>query len=318
MGYNVSNRRFRSDMFPKRGLSNTETSLILMLLLAPVFLVYVIALLIQELSDEFSTSEEKTDRNRSRLYKPSPYSKLITDLSKETRVTKLDYSNIIKSNIKLKQRIEELYCNVDTYKRRARSLGLITKLKKEYIKDIQTAFREIHSLETFNKIPVSVGKPITEIEGCIYLKINTRINVGDYINLDKFAQKKNKIQTPYAINKVPILSLQFTPIELYFFNDALVIITKEDYIVIDSNNILAEYRIITLDVSLANKDQKQFNIVDSKCRHFCKDGSIDLRYVSYRLVKMGVLELNISTQKISLLFSNTKYGYSIYKLLLDN
>ena len=117
---------------------------------------------------------------------------------------------------------------------------------------------------------------------------------------------------------MPRLSFQFNPIELYFFDDALAIITKEDYLVINGGNIFAEYRTLSLDVSLANKDEKLFNVLDDRCRYFCKDGSINKKYTNYRIVEMGVLELDITTQKIILLFSNAKYGYSVYKSLLGN
>lgn len=317
MGYNGSNRNPKFDVFPKRGLGSSDVSLILFLLLAPIFAIYMIVTVILELVSLFSTSKDKTE-NKSSSNKPSPYSKLITALSKDTRVTKLDYSNLVRPTIEIKQRIETLNSIIDTYKSRARSFGFIPKLKNRYIKKIQAAFREIHSLEAFNKIPVSADKPITEIEGEIYHNINTRLNSGNKINLDNWHKIKHKAQIPYAINNVPRLSFQFNPIELYFFNDALAIITKEDYLVINGDNIFAEYRTLSLDVSLANKDEKQFNVLDDRCRYFCKDGSIDLRYRNYRIVEMGVLELNITTQKIILLFSNAKYGYSIYKSLLDN
>lgn len=220
----------------------------------------------------------------------SVYNKLISDLSKDPDVKKLDYSNIIQSSTKIKERIEELYRHIFTYKSRAKRFGFITKMKEGYIKKMRNAYQEIHSLEVYNKIPVLIDDSNAKNNGYVYLSLNGKINSGKRINTDKLARKKNKIEVAYAINKIPILSLQFDPIELYLFDDAVAIITKDDYIFIDGNTILAEYRTIPLE----------------------------MRFINYHIVEMGVLELAISTQKINLLFTNTKYGYSIYKTLIGN
>ena len=68
---------------------------------------------------------------------------------------------------------------------------------------------------------------------------------------------------------------------------------------------------------MANKDATQFNILDTRCRHFCKDGTMDMRYYNYRLIELGVLELTVASQKVNLLFSNIEFGRKLYYHLIN-
>ena len=41
-----------------------------------------------------------------------------------------------------------------------------------------------------------------------------------------------------------------------------------------------------------------------------------MRYYHYRLIELGELELNIASQKVNLLFSNTESGSNLYQYLI--
>lgn len=245
------------------------------------------------------------------------YKKLVSSLSKTSKIAnsiKTDYNSIIKSNVEIKQKIETLNNTIDTYKRNLKIFGFIPKVKKRYFSKIKASSREIHFLNTFNKVSASTE----EINGYVYLDINTIISAGKSISLDKLAQNKKKTHLFYAINKEPLISLQFKNIELYFFDDVVAFMTEDAYTVIDNNTVFLEYRSIPLECSMANKDATQFNILDTRCRHFCKDGTMDLRYFYYRLIELGVLELNIASEKVNLLFSNAESGSKLYHHLINN
>lgn len=239
------------------------------------------------------------------------YQKLILNLSNNNKIAdsiRTDFNSIIISNVEIKQKIEKLNNTIDTYKRNLKISGFIPKVKKKYFSKIKTIYREIRFLNTFNKISASTE----DINGYVYLDVNTVIRSGKSINLDNLAEKKKKQNLFYAINKEPSISLQFKNIELYFFDDAVAIMAEDAYTVIDKNTVFLEYCPTPLDVSIANKDATQFNILDTRCRHLCKDGTIDMRYCHYRLIELGVLELTIASQRVNLLFSNIESGRNLY------
>lgn len=245
------------------------------------------------------------------------YQKLVLSLSKDSKIDcniRSDFDSIIKSNIEIKEKIEKLNNTIDTYKRKLKIFGSIPKVKKNYFSKIKATYREIYSLKTFNKVSISTE----EINGYVYLDINTIISAGKSINLDKLARNKKKPHLFYAINKEPLISLQFRNIELYFFDDVVAFMTEDAYTVIDKNSVFLEYRSIPVEGSMVNKDATQFNILDTKCRHFCKDGTMDMRYYNYRLIELGVLELNIASEKVNLLFSNAESGSKLYHHLINN
>ena len=45
---------------------------------------------------------------------------------------------------------------------------------------------------------------------------------------------------------------------------------------------------------------------------------MDMRYYNYRLIELGVLELNIASEKVNLLFSNAESGSKLYHHLINN
>lgn len=244
------------------------------------------------------------------------YQKLVLSLSKDSKTTnniRTDFNSIIKSNVEIKQKIEKLNKTIETYKCYLKIFGFIPRVKKKYFSKIKEIFREIHFLNTFNKVSASTE----EFNGYVYLDINTIIRSGKSISLDKLAQKKKKPHLFYAINKEAAISLQFRDIELYFFDDAVAFMAEDVYTVIDKNTVFIEYCPTPVEVSMAKKDVTQFNILDTRCRHFCKDGTMDMRYYNYRLIELGVLELTIASQKVNLLFSNIEFGRKLYHHLID-
>lgn len=262
--------------------------------------------------ESFSNNKKTNNKPKGAI---NDYQKLVLSLSKESKIDsniRPDCDSIIKSNIEIKEKIEKLNNTIDTYKRKLKIFGSIPKVKKSYFSKIMATYREIHSLKTFNKVSISTE----EINGYVYLDINTIISAGKLINLDKLARNKKKPHLFYAINKDPLISLHFRKIELYFFDDVVAFMTEDAYTIIDKNTVFLEYHTIPVECSMANKDVTQFNILDTKCRHFCKDGSMDMRYYHYRLIELGELELNIASQKVNLLFSNTESGSNLYQYLI--
>ena len=244
------------------------------------------------------------------------YQKLVLNLSKDIKTTnniRTDFNSIIKSNVEIKQKIEKLNKTIGTYKCNLKIFGFIPRVKKRYFSKIKEIYREIHYLNTFNKVSYS----IEEFNGYVYLDINNNIRSGKSINLNKLQLKKKKPYLFYAINKEPSISLQFRNIELYFFDDAVTFMTEDAYSVIDKNNVFLEYCPTPVEVSMANKDATQFNILDTRCRHFCKDGTMDMRYYNYRLIELGVLELTVASQKVNILFSNIEFGRKLYYHLIN-
>ena len=143
------------------------------------------------------------------------YQKLVLNLSKDIKTTnniRTDFNSIIKSNVEIKQKIEKLNKTIGTYKCNLKIFGFIPRVKKRYFSKIKEIYREIHYLNTFNKVSDS----IEESNGYVYLDINNIIRSGKSINLNKLQLKKKKPYLFYAINKEPSISLQFRNIENLF------------------------------------------------------------------------------------------------------
>lgn len=264
--------------------------------------------------ESFSNNKKTNNKPKATI---NVYHKLVSSLSKDSKIDsniRTDFDSCIKSNIEIQKKIEKLNNTIDIYKRYLKLFGFIPKVKKYCFSKIKITSREIHLLNTFNKVSTSTE----EINGYVYLDINTIISAGKSINLDKLARNKKKPHLFYAINKEPLISLQFRNIELYFFDDVVAFMTEDAYTVIDKNTVFLEYRTIPVECSMANKDATQFNILDTRCRHFCKDGTMDMRYYHYRLIDLGVLELNIASQKVNLLFSNSESGSKLYHRLINH
>jgi hypothetical protein len=118
------------------------------------------------------------------------YQKLVLNLSKDIKTTnniRTDFNSIIKSNVEIKQKIEKLNKTIGTYKCNLKIFGFIPRVKKRYFSKIKEIYREIHYLNTFNKVSDS----IEEFNGYVYLDINTTISAGKLISLDKLAFANN-------------------------------------------------------------------------------------------------------------------------------
>lgn len=266
--------------------------------------------------EAFSTNKKNNKTNKSKV-STSIYQKLVLNLSKDIKIAndiRTDLDSVIKPNVQIEQKIERLNNAIDKYKRKLKINGFIPSVKSECFSKIKATYREIHFLKTFNKVSASTD----EINGYVFLAINFIASAGKSINIDKLEQKRKDKQLFYSINKEPSISLLFKSIELYFFDDAVAFMTEDAYIVIDKKSVFVEYSPIPLDVSIANKDVAQFNIVDTSCRQFCNDGILDMRYYHRWLIELGVLELNIASQKVSLLFSNVESGSKLYFHLIHH
>ena len=295
--------------------------------------------LIDSLENSFSTdtaygANNKDVTNNKTKFSVSPssiYQNIVTSIAKEAKespynkiqynVIKEDYYNTITLNKSIEAKRQILYKQLNHYKTKLKWWGIFPKYNLKYTKIIQLILSEISSLENTYIEPVIKLNEVSENNSdCIkisniYLETNKYIYKGKRLNLADLPINKEKNKNFFKINIAPILSICYDHIELHFYTPFMILMSKSDFVIIDYNCISAEYRVIPIQpISFVSG----FKIVNSRWEHSCLNGSPDLRFKSNKKifdVEIGIIELEIFSQKISLICNQQENASLIYRLI---
>lgn len=111
----------------------------------------------------------------------------------------------------------------------------------------------------------------------------------------------------FDIDSSPRQSLLFPSIEMCFYPDCLLLMTKDDFVVVDRECISMSYRTFSVEMAASNV-LPHYNVIGTKWRYSRLDGGPDLRYKNNAkdsLVELGLIEVKINTQTINLLFTES-------------
>lgn len=299
--------------------TNLVSSIIAGLIVAP----FAIANSLPKTSSNITTKESNT------RIKPS-YETIIDSIVKQVSNYKCisirkEYYELIKKNLRIQNLIKKLQNKKEFYKYILKATYLFPKTKSKCTKKIDNIIKEIATLENKYAIPTIILETLDDSTNSIkpknaYISLNEKIPECKQIYLKYSCQKCIEKDNGYFnVNTPPKLLLQFNEIELYFYNDSIILMTKDNFVAIDYESISVEKfknPVIIYDPST----DSQFKVLWARWEHPRMDGGPDMRYrcnAFLTCVEINIIKLKIFTENINLIFANTTDADFIYKLIVD-
>lgn len=268
-----------------------------------------------------NNESDKKDENEVETSSLSIYEIAVDNIAREAAIKdkynkiRREYYLITNLNNDIKEKISVIYKKIDKYKNKLKWLGFIPKYRNKYSEAIEILSNEIGNLENSLQEPViklscidstiSNNVECKENNNLIYLAINENIYTYKLIDFRDLPKSKIDKKKFFKIDTTPISSLCFNSIQFYFYDSYMIVMSKKDFSIIDYNNISINCRVIQIE-AYPSKYSEQFKITHTKWLHSRLDGNPDLRF-SYNyeqvLVQATIIDLEIYTQKISLIFN---------------
>ena len=262
----------------------------------------------------------------------SIYEKIVDAIAKDTIKYKNDrirkeYYDLVSTNKIIEEKKCNIYQEIDKYKLKLKRFGFIHKYKNKYSAIIKMLSNEISSLENSIKQPIiNLNNATTNNSKCVenkdevYLIIDNNIypyKTVDFKNLSKSRIEKRSF---FKIDITPITSLCFNSIQFYFYDELMLIMSRKNFAIIDYNNISIKTRVILIEPK-PSKYSTNFKTTYKKWLHSCLDGTPDLRF-SYNyeriIVQATIVDLNIYSQKISLIFNEKENADNFVNNILNH
>ena len=244
-------------------------------------------------------------------FKMSIYDKLINIINEDKSLKvsnriRETYYNIVNTNNNIRQQNTILNNKVDKCERRIKLFRYFPIFKNNYISKKEKFLSVIENNERLYKTPIITidvynqnETTIQDLNGEVFLKLNFDFIPKQTINFDNIAHSEIKKNFFFEINVKPKLSLQFYSLELHFYDDVLLIMTKNDFAVIDIESISVN---------------KTFMLIHSKSSKYYKSfkkKSVGLVFYD----RITLVEIKVLSQKINLLFTNIADSLIVYNLL---
>lgn len=239
--------------------------------------------------------------------------------------TKEKYYSIIKHNkgidkkkIKLTNRLKKF-----VFRQNLTKILSLPNKESKYLKNIELIKSEINSLEKrYLKQVISLDSSATDNTTQITPKDTYILNgkIGDYWHIDfenqhhKCIKKNNSF---FETNIPSRLSLHYDSVEYHFYDKVMIIMSKDNFVIIDYNNIYIEENIFTIQLHSSNS-KSNFNVLWEEWEHPCKNGLPDLRYKHNDLciyVEIATIGLNIFSKNINFAFTEKNDAKFIYNLI---
>lgn len=263
---------------------------------------------------EAFTYRNDKDKKQKQKLKMSIYGKLINTINEDKSLMlsnkiREDYYDIVNSNNNIRQQITILNNKVDKCERRIKSFRYFPILKNKYISKKEKILLEIKIKEELYKKPIisldvfsNNESTIQDINGEVFFKLNFDFIPKQTINFDSIAHSEIKKCFFFDVNINPKLSLQFNSLELHFYDDVLIIMSKKDFAIVSIESLSVSYKTMFVH-SKSSKYYKAFN-----------KKPVGLIYYD----EIALVEINVLSQKLNLLFSNIVDGLIIYSLLIKS
>ena len=237
---------------------------------------------------------------------------------------KKEYDDIIDFNKNIENKKQILNEQIKNYKKKIKYFQILPAYKKEYNKKIEMILCEISSLDQQIKKPSIILDETTlkntrsiKSKGHIYLLINKNIDTFNKIDFSKLPRRKKKSECFFEVSHTPLCSLCFSSIELYFYSNIMLIMSKDKFAIINYDNISIKSKIIKIDT--CNLEYaSNFKIINEKWEHTCLDGTPDLRCKNNTkkiFIEVATLELKIFTQTITFLLNAEDNVFSFISTL---
>lgn len=273
----------------------------------------------------FINNESDDDDDKSKQYTSIVKSILKQSTNSKNNKIKEEYYKIIHFNKSLDKQKNKLIRKIKRYNFKTKLIGILSSDKNKYSNEISIIKNEISNIEAkYIKQVISLDIDENNIK-CIIPKdvyiISSSANICQYSEMDfnMFPKSIEKEICFFGTNLVPNLSLQFNSIEFYFFRNFVVIMSKNDFVVVDYKNILIKKSITPIRLHSSNQ-KINFNVISESWEHTCKNGLPDMRYKNNRrfvYVEIAIVELNIFSENINFVFTQRKDADFLYKLIHD-
>lgn len=315
--------RRRNYPFNSRDLkwgTNLVSSIITGLIVAPIAIA-------NSLPD---TPASNTTTNTSNTSIKSSYKKIINNIVKQVSNDKCisirkEYYKLIKNNKRIQNLIKKMKLKKEFYKHILKATFLFPKFKCNYTRKIDNIIKEITTLENKYTTPTIILETSENSTTSIklrnaYISLNNKISECKKIYLEYTCQKCIEKDSGYfKVNTRPQLLLQFNDIELYFYNDFIILMTNDNFVVIDYESISVEKfkNSVIMDSPSSNS---QFKVLWQRWEHSRMNGGPDLRYkynALHTCVEINIIKLMIFSETINLIFANTTDADFIYRLITD-
>ena len=256
--------------------------------------------------ESFTYKQVKEEQKQN--LKMTIYDKFINTINEDKSNRVRDtYYNIVNLNNKIRQEITVLNNKVEYCERRIKNFRYFPILKNKYINKKEKFLSVIENNDRSYKKPIITldvyntnETTLQDLNGEVFLKLNYDFTPKQTINFDKISHSEIKKNFFFDVNVNPILSLQFNSLELHFYEDVLLIMTKKDF------------AIVNIESLSVNKSFMLIHCQSSKYYKSFKKKSVGLVFYE----RVTLVEIKVLSQKINLLFTNIADSLIVYNLLM--
>ena len=256
---------------------------------------------------ESFTYKQVKEEQKQKL-KMTIYDKFINTINEDnSNRVRETYYNIVNSNNKIRKQNTVLSNKVDKCERRIKSFRYFPILKNKYINKKGKILSVIENNDRSYKKPIITldvyntnETTLQDLNGEVFLKLNYDFTPKQTINFDKISHSEIKKNFFLDVNINPKLSLQFNSLELHFYEDVLLIMTKKDF------------AIVNIESLSVNKSFMLIHCQSSKYYKSFKKKSVGLVFYE----RVTLVEIKVLSQKINLLFTNIADSLIVYNLLM--
>lgn len=210
---------------------------------------------------------------------------------------KLEYIN----NIKLKKQLDYLSFKIILYKAKLRLCGFVSLYRKQWFSILKETIKKRQEVEGVYKMPIinldkytsSYAHPEkNNITGHVLLQVNRIFRTGDHLEEETICRRIDKNKSFFNVSKVPNVKFTFDSIEFFFYDEMMLIMTANDFVIVENSDYKLDYRIIDFE-----------------------GVGVHLPGCSCHWYNVGLLEIKTFSQIINLLFFKKGEGYSFYQLI---
>ena len=256
--------------------------------------------------ESFTYKQVKEEQKQN--LKMTKYDKFINTINEDKSNRVRDtYYNIVNLNNKIRQEITVLNNKVEYCERRIKNFRYFPILKNKYINKKEKFLSVIENNDRSYKKPIITldvyntnETTLQDLNGEVFLKLNYDFTPKQTINFDKISHSEIKKNFFLDVNINPKLSLQFNSLELHFYEDVLLIMTKKDF------------AIVNIESLSVNKSFMLIHCQSSKYYKSFKKKSVGLVFYE----RVTLVEIKVLSQKINLLFTNIADSLIVYNLLM--
>ena len=197
----------------------------------------------------------------------------------------------------------------------------IIKSSLEEINKIKLKYPENQSLKPYKEPVVAISNDYQYTEypkfkGYVYFEINKQFDNKQAINInEECLLVDNGINTP-KVSKKPLIPLLGRNIQILLYDTFLILSNKKDFVVIGYEDVILSYKQTVIDTCY----NKMFTSLESERRNLIRhcDSTPEIRITDNKfnaILEVGLLELEIFSQKINLIFTKYEKGNRIYNII---